>query len=107
MNITIPREARSAGADVVERLLDPTDRDAVSDAQEEIKVLRAEVASKNEQFQQYARKMETDMNALAAQNERLRAALKRINVGFVSAKNATAEHDEAIRIARAALEEKP
>ena len=39
--------------------------------------LRAEVASKNEQFQQYARKMELDMNALAAENERLRAALGR------------------------------
>ena len=40
--------------------------------------LRAEVASKNEQFQKYARKMETDMNALAAQNERLRAALREV-----------------------------
>ena len=44
---------------------------------------------------------------LTEDNEKLRAALKRINVGFVSAKDAPAEHDEAIRIARAALEEKP
>lgn len=47
-----------------------------AEAADLITTLRAEVASKNEQFQQYARKMETDMNALAAQNEKLRAALK-------------------------------
>ena len=72
--------------------------------------LRAEVASKNEQFQQYARKMELDMNDLGAENARLKArireleeALERIDIGFVQAKDAPAMHDEAIRIARAAL----
>lgn len=45
----------------------------------QITALRAEVASKNEQFQQYARKMETDIDALAAQNEKLRAALEKLS----------------------------
>ena len=63
-----------------------------------ITALRAEVASKNEQFQQYARKMEADMNALAAQNEKLRAALHGV---IRVADRKTAEFDEA----RAALEE--
>ena len=67
----------------------------------EITALRAEVASKNEQFQQYARKMEADMNALAAQNEQMRAALEEIvrpggADGFW----------ECVEIASAALEEK-
>ena len=33
----------------------------------------------------------------------LRAALKAIDIGYVSLKNAPAMHDEAIKIARAAL----
>jgi len=71
---------------------------AVSAACLEITSLRAEVVSNNEQFQQYARKMESDMNALAAQNEKLRAALHGV---IRVADRKTAEFDEA----RAALEE--
>ena len=94
-------------SDVVERLLDPTDRDAVSDAQEEIKVLRAEVASKNEQFQQYARKMEADIDALAAQNEKLRAALEKLSCKCPSNCNWEKYGDICPSwVARAALEEK-
>jgi len=63
-----------------------------------ITALRAEVASKDRQFQEYARKMEADMNALAAQNEKLRAALHGV---IRVADRKTAEFDEA----RAALEE--
>ena len=66
-----------------------------------ITALRTEVASKNEQFQQYARKMETDMNALAAQNEQMRAALEEI------VKPGGADGFwECVEIARSALEEK-
>lgn len=46
------------------------------------------------------------ITALRAEVEKLRAALKQIDIGFVRAKDAPAMHDEAIRIARAALEEK-
>ena len=46
--------------------------------------LRAEVASKNEQFQQYARKMELDMNDLGAENARLTARIRELEgaLGF-------------------------
>lgn len=66
-----------------------------------ITALRAEVASKDRQFQQYARKMETDMNALAAQNEQMRAALEEI------VKPGGADGFwECVEIARSALGEK-
>jgi hypothetical protein len=54
-------------ADIVDRLMDATDRDANSDAIEEIVALRAEV----EMWKEAAR----PVPALRATNERLRAAL--------------------------------
>ena len=76
-------------------------RDGTRFAEVTITALRAEVASKDRQFQEYARKMEADMNALAAQNEQMRAALEEIvrpggADGFW----------ECVEIASAALEEK-
>lgn len=44
---------------------------------DDIAALRAEVKSKNEQFQQYARKMEAALNAQTAEIERLRADLEK------------------------------
>lgn len=41
-----------------------------------ITALRAEVASKNDEFQKYARRMESDMNELGAENARLTARVK-------------------------------
>ena len=71
----------------------------------EITALRAEVASKNEQFQQYARKMETDIDALAAQNEKLRAALDILQKAMTAKKPIPMAFKKAIIEARAALGE--
>lgn len=68
--------------------------------------LRAEVASKNEQFQQYARKMELDMNALAVENERLRAALREV-AEYEIEEGCPCNACQHSAIARAALEGKP
>jgi cell wall assembly regulator SMI1 len=44
----------------------------------EIAKLRAEVASKNQQFQDYARRMESELNASAAANATLQAEVERL-----------------------------
>lgn len=68
-------------SDIVERLrlLVPSDSSgAAFDAVNEIATLRAEVASKNDEFQKYARRMESDMNELGGKNARLTARIREL-----------------------------
>lgn len=92
-------------SDIMDRLLDTTDRDAVSDAREEIAALRAEV----ERLKEIGNQSEAMALGYATENERLRAALE----GYVctctggECAEQAGYRDECGKPARAALEEKP
>ena len=99
-------------SDIVERLRGwdhcwpaPWLESAVEEAASEIERLTKE----NAELREYNSTVLDPYATLRAEIERLRAALRQIgDVGFVKAKDAPAMHDEAIRIARAALtQEKP
>lgn len=95
----------------VERLKDAAlfnDISVLPEKDAEYAALRAEVESKNDEFQKYARRMEADMNELGAENARLTARVRELEeglyvIGYSNLSLSAAADEENRRHARSLL----